>query len=366
MWNHTANMDSMISNFKEELTEQSRSSPIEGSWELNYKGVCDKLNTTGCPFFIADKSNLRIQNCIVDLSSWRCMLLALPVSIPNITEISLHNCKLSAQHIMDLVCTLVQSEKGPKMLRLEFLHFENDDDRVECFRAMDPLFTSDVKLDFLSLRGNYLTDEFVSRNASSLQSNINLKVLNLSCNEITDLGATSIFKSLRVNMTLKELSVAKNKITGYQSFENFSLLLVGSPFTTEDEAVMKTMTRLLTETNKKIKEINKKRRKSNLPECPDLIVPKRDPSQKINGQSIICNRSLIALDMSYNPLNSIFIVSSLENVIDKVGSTTLVSAFGPCSISLLLNLNPSFGPPNSLISASTILELGSIGIKILD
>jgi Leucine Rich repeat len=366
MWDHTANMDSMISNFKEELNEQSRSSPVEGSWELNYRGVCDKLNTTGCPFFIADKSNLRVQNCIVDLSSWRCMLLALTVSIPNITEISLHNCRLSAQHIVDLVCTLIQSEKGPKMLRLEYLHFENDDERAECFRAMDHLFTSDVKLEFLSLRGNSLTDDFFIRNAPSLQSNINLKVLNLSCNEITDLGATAIFRSLRVNMTLKELSVAKNKITGNQSFEIFSLLFLGSPFTTEDEAVMKTMTRLLTETNKKIKEVNKKRRKSNLPESPDFVVPRRDPSQKINGQSIICNRSLIALDMSYNPLNSIFIASSLENVKDKVGSTTLVSAFGPCCLSLLLNLNPSFGPPNSLVSASTISELGSIGITVKD
>lgn len=366
MWNHTANMDSMINNFKDELNVHSRNSPVEGSWELNYRGVCDKLNTTGCPFFIAEKSNLRIQNCIVDLSSWRCMLLALPVSIPNITEISLHNCKLSPQHIVDLVCTLIQSEKGPKLLRLEYLHFENDDDRAECFRAMDPLFTSDVKLEFLSLRGNSLTDDFVIRNAPSLQPNINLKVLNLSCNEISDLGAASIFKSLRVNMTLKELSVAKNKITGYQSFETFSLLLLGSIFTSEDESVMKTMTRLLTETNKKIKEVNKKRRKSNLPDCPDFIVPKRDPSQKINGQSIICNRSLIALDMSYNPLNSSFITSSLDNLKDKVGSPTLVTAFGPCCFCLLLNLNPSFGAPNSLISASTILELSSIGITIKD
>ena len=363
MWNHLTNMDSMITNFEEELEEQNKTSPSEGSWELNYKGLCDKLNTTGCPFFVLSNSTLRVQNCILDLSSWRCMLLAIPASVPNVTEISLHNCKLSPQHIIDLISTLIQSEKGPRTLRLEFLYFDNENERSESLRALDPLFDSDVKLEYLSLRGNFLSDEMIIRNTGSLRSNVNLKVLDLSCNDMSDVGANALLRSLRINMYLKELSIAKNKICGQFSLETFHNLLVGSPYNPEDDSVMRIMTKLLTEVNRKIKDSNKKRKKNGLSDIPDVAVPKRDPSQKINGQNLISNRSLVALDLSNNPLSFDSVLFYLDSLRNKVGSSGLVTAFGPCSVSLLLNSSASLGT-SQMIPLSMIEDLAALGVAV--
>lgn len=358
-------MEPAIINFQDDLNDISKKTSIDGSWDVVYKGVCDRKGVMCNDSYIHSSSTLRIQNSVIDLTSWRCMLLAISVSVPNITEISLHNCKLCPDRISDLIHTLVQYETGVKALRLEYLYFENEDDKVECFKALDPLLGSDAKLEYLSLRGCFLTDDFIIRNATTLQSNISLKILNLASNVMTDAGATALFKALRVNVSLKELSIGRNKLTGVTSLDAILSLLVGSPFTLEDDAVMKAMTRILTEMNKKTKDANKKRRKSGLPEVTDLFITKRDPSQKVNGQNIICNRNLVTLDLSGNSFDSEALSDHLESLKTKIASNALVSAFGLCSISLILTSCVTSEGSRTPVLSSLISELNAVGVTVI-
>ena len=358
-------MEPAIISFQDDLNDIGKKISTDGPWDMVYKGVCERKGLTCHASYVLSNSTLRLQNIVIDLSSWRCMLLAVSIAVPNITEISLHNCKICPDRISDLIYTLVQCETGIKALRLEYLYFDNDDEKVECFKALDPLFGSDVKLEYLSLRGCFLSNELMIRNASSLQSNVSLKVLNLSSNELSDAGATVLFKALRVNVSLRELSIGRNKLKGYSSLDALLSLLIGSPFTLEDDAVMKAMTRVLTEMNKKTKDANKKRRKSGLAEVTDLFITKRDPSQKINGQNIICNRNLMTLDMSGNNFDSDTLSDHLECLKSKIASQALVSAFGPCSITLIMSPNLSSKDSSTSISSSLISELNAIGVAII-
>ena len=358
-------MEPAIISFQDELNDINKKVSADASWDMAYKGLCERKGIMCNASYILSNSTIRIQNSVIELSSWRCMLLAVSVSVPNITEISLHNCKLCPDRVSDLIHTLLQCETGVKALRLEYLYFENENEKVECFKALDPLFGSDVKLEYLSLRGCFLSDEFIVRNASSLQSNISLKILNLSSNEMTDTGATILFKALRVNISLRELSIGRNRLKGVSSLDALLYLLVGSLFTLEDDAVMKAMTRILTEMNKKTKDANKKRRKSGLPEVTDLFITKRDPSQKVNGQNIICNRNLMTLDMSGNGFDPDTLSDHLESLKNKIASNALVSAFGPCSINLILSPNFSNESSGMTILSSMISELGAVGVTVI-
>jgi Leucine Rich repeat len=358
-------MEPAVVSFQDELNDISKKVSSDGSWDVVYKGVCDRKGVTCNSSFLLSNSTMRVQNSVIDLSSWRCMLLALSISVPTITGISLHNCKLCPDHISDLICTLVQCETGVKVLRLEYLSYETEDEKVECLKAIDTLFCSDVKLDCLSLRGCSLSDESIIRNATTLQSNISLKVLNLSSNEIADAGATALFKALRVNVSLRELSIGRNELKGASSLDALISLLAGSLFTAEDDSVMKAMTRMLTEMNKKTKDANKKRRKSGLPEVTDLFITKRDPSQKVNGQNIICNRNLVALDMSCNSFDPVTLSDHLESLKNKIAPKALVAAFGPCSITLILTSNTSNEVSSAPVLPPIISELSAVGVTII-
>lgn len=215
MWNNLVNSDTIISNFKDEFNKDILT---KGSWLLDYIGMCEKFDIIRCPFFNVLDGVLKIQNNIIDLSSWRCMLLALAIPTSNINEIYIHNCQLSSQHIIDLLSTILKLENNLKSLRLEYLYFENDDMRISFFEALDSIFAPDIKIDYISLRGNTLTDEIIKRNVPAIQSNFSLKSLNLSDNKITDLGANLVFRILRTNNFLKEISLSNNKITGESCF----------------------------------------------------------------------------------------------------------------------------------------------------
>jgi hypothetical protein len=360
MWD-ASNSSDAITSFQDELKKDIETN---GSWDLDYAAICEKFKIVKCPFFRFDNSVCRIQNCIIDLPSWRCMLLAVPSSSSRSIEISVHNCQLSAQHISDLADTMVKSENGFKVTKLEYLKFINEENKLECLEALSPLFTSNIKLDFLSLRGNFFGDSLILQNLASLYSNFTLKSLNLSDNKISDDGAVALFRVLRINTALLELSLSKNDISGAKSLEIFSSLLLGSAVTTEDETIMKTNSKVLTENNKKIKDLNKKRKKNGLTDLPEILIPKKEQAQKVDGRSTLCNRNILALDLSLNPLLSVTIPFFLDNV-KNCGSVSLVNAFGVCSLSLLLRSIPCDEIPSIVITKADISCLINVGIKIL-
>ena len=356
------NLSSTVDSFQDEICKENA---ISGSWEQNYSVICDKFNCVGCPYFILTNSTIRVQNCIIDISSWRCMLLALSISTPTITELSVHNCHLSPQHLIDLTAALTQSDYGPKVLRLEYLYFESAEERQECMKNMDPLFTSDVKLEHLSLRSTSVDDEVLTSNAASLQSNFILKSLNLSCNNISDIGANALLRVLRINTILKEVSISRNNISGESSFDTLQSLMVGSVCAPEDDVALKANTKSIAENNKKIKEMNKKRKKNGLAELPELAAPKKDQAQKINGQLMLCNRTFSVLDMSLNPIDIKFLISSLDVIRSRAGVAALVTAFGQCSPCIMMQMNAASGLEPLSIPPQTISQLSDIGISVL-
>lgn len=143
--------------------------------------------------------------------------------------------------------------------------------------------------------------------------------------------------------------------------DTLGFLVLGSLQTSEDEAILKSTTKLLQENNKKIKEINKKRKKLNLVEFSEFLISKKDQGQKIEGQLTLCNRSIIAIDLSLN-----FLIEQLViNLFVKLKSSdaaVLVNTFGSCSLTLLLKSSPI-----SLIQikdSTLIPQLKEIGISI--
>ena len=362
MWAAALDLDSALTNFQDELIKDGA---VLGSWDRNYLLTCEKFKCVPCPFFVLTSSIIKVSNCIVDLTSWRCMLLALSISTPTITDISVHNCQLRAQHVLDLTATLIQIESGPKNLRLEYLQFGCEEEKLECFRTIDHLFTSDVKLEYLSLRGNYLGDEMIIRNTVSLQTNFYLKTLNLTSNGISDNGASILLRILRINITLKEISLSNNNISGESSSETTFNLLVGTPYTADDETTVKTMTKLIAEYNKKQKELNKKKKKSGTLEAPEIAAPKKDQAKLVNGQMILCNRNFSVIDFSMNPILERNILPFLDQMKNKAGAAALVAAFGPCSSTLLLKQIVTTGVASFHIPLSTIADMGEIGIFVV-
>jgi hypothetical protein len=361
MWD-SSNSNSEITSFQDELKKDLETN---GSWDLDYTVICEKFNIIKCPFFTFGNSVCRIQNCIIDLPSWRCMLLAVPSSSSRTIEISVHNCQISAQHITDLADTILNSENGFKVMKLEYLKFVNEEIKLECLQALGPLFTSNIKLDFLSLRGNFFGDSLILENLNSFYANFTLKSLNLSNNRISDDGAIALFRVLRINTALIELSLSKNDISGAKSLEIFTSLLLGSVVTPEDDTIIKANIKVLTENNKKIKDLNKKRKKNGLADLPEILIPKKEQAQKVDGRSTLCNRNILVLDLSLNPLLQELISPFLDNIKKNCGSVSLVNAFGVCTLSLSLRSIPSVEIPSVVIPESDISNLSDVGIKIL-
>jgi hypothetical protein len=189
--------------------------------------------------------------------------------------------------------------------------------------------------------------------------------LNLSHNKITDNGAQALFRLLRINSFLKELSLSKNELIGENSFEAIVSLISGSILTPEDDGAIKAISKLLTESNKKIKDLNKKRKKLNLTDLPEVVIVKKDLGQKIDGQLTLCNRNLTVTDISLNPLKSEYIIPLFDNVVTKCGSTALIAAFGQCSLTLKLNLSATTGISTFPMTELKVLELSRVGLSLI-
>jgi hypothetical protein len=359
MWEESANADSLVANFQDDLAKEYSSN---GSWHDDYKDICQKHSVIPCSFIRVSNGVCKFENCSVDLSSWRCALLANLASSGGITAVHIHNCKLGIQHFNDLILYISKLELGLDNLKISYVTFE-DGIRSQCIEAISGLFSTDVRINYLCLRGLGLEDDTISRIVPLLQANYFLKSLNFSDNRITDIGASEVIRALRANMAIREISLAKNSITGENSLGMLADLLRGTAVAPEDDSAVKAVSKALADFNKKIKDANKKRKKDKLPELPELHGSAKDRCVKVEGQMTLANRGISVIDLSYNPINLDAARPVLETLKGRCGPGAATNAFGKCALSLLLNGNKPGGgngsiPPSFNTLSSDLLDLG--------
>ncbi len=258
----------------------------------------------------------RMSNCIVDDANWKAALLACSTVGSVVREIVIQRCQLQSSYLSDLA--VVIEKMGSLMsLKLEYCTWEGARERVgEYKEGMKQLMGAAVTIEYLSLRGNKLGDSFLTELLSpSLSSCLSIKALNISDNSITESSLSSILSILRFNTSLEWINASNNNISILPS-DSLSSLLLSSLITTDDETNNKLLLGKITDRNKAIKELNKKRKKGGLAELAELA-PKAACVIKIGTENRVINQSLSILDVSNNPLDLSLFSSSIIKLRDN-------------------------------------------------
>lgn len=305
MWSYESNPSNLIDNFSSALDVDV---PSRGGWSEDFSAVCSKYKIpVPCPYIKAVTSGsgsdmqqrIRIINAMVDLSSWRAMLLAACCVGSKVKEISVHNCHIEPVFLQDLATALRKLGTCP-ILRLHYMQMDFSKSYKEFQSAFVALLSDLTCVEHLSLKGNRLSDDFVTPLITAVAENFKLTTLNLSENDLTDVTAAQLLRSLRFSTTLKRISLCSTLVDG-SCLSALSSVLVGTDVSADDEAKLKLISKQVVDKNKAIKELNKKRKKSGSPDVVE-VAPSLDCCVKRDGKVVAINRSLAALDLSRNPL----------------------------------------------------------------
>ena len=306
-WYFESNSDESSANY---LTLLDKDTNSKGSWKEDFEFFCTQFSIIPCPFilsgniFDSDKEFCRISNGIIDLSSWRAMLLASCTVGSKIIEIVAHYSELSPQHITDLSKALVKNA-SIQVLKLHYLQSVINTANLSLFTDAFKLLLSDAtNLKYLSLEGSLFGDELIKSFNPSLANNFRLQCINLSENLLSDDTIISLLLAIKLNTNIKFISFRKNNLDG--SFLNavLSPLLLGTlDSKVEDDNLVKANVKTIADKNKQLKDINKKRKKAGYPELPDIEIPSECITKK-DGKSVILNRSFKSLDFSLNPIDT--------------------------------------------------------------
>lgn len=308
MWSCDANPVGRL-NFSSEL---SKDAPSNGNWKSFYDEFCSQNSIIPCPYinFGHDETSCRVANCIVDLPNFQAMLLGCTSLGANVKEISLYNVTVSPQHLLDLSEALKKLISFP-ILRLEYLSFESDQ-RGAINDALQSILSGGSNIDYVSLKGNLLGDEFLISTATSLKSNCAIKAINLSDNMLSDTSIQELLRVVALHPTLSEIGLAKNCCSDGLIVHLLSVLC-GFPATPDDEAVSKAFAKLIVDKNKAIKDINKKRKKAGQPELAEFASPP-ERILKINGHNTVLNHSLATIDLSMNTISNEGIIAAATSL----------------------------------------------------
>ena len=182
------------------------------------------------------------------------------------------------------------------------------------------------------MKGNKLGDNFVTKLQPLLVSNLAIYSLNLCDNFLTKTGVLALFTALRLNPYIKSLSIAKNLLdytagTGESSelVSSLAMLYTGSIASTDDENHFKNIAKLITDRNKAIKEVNKKRKKANQTELAELATPDNRVF-KVDGSNVLVNKGVDNIDLSYTKFvsNKDAIMELLDTFEKKASTVTSV------------------------------------------
>lgn len=351
MWSFEINANNLIDNFTVVVETDTVS---RGSWQLDYEAFCDKFKVVRCPFIKSavvsnDKESCRILNGMIDISSWRAMLLACCTSGSKVIEISVHGARLEPQHLLDLSAAL-RKMGSCQSLKLQYLDWQNgsglnDENIAQYQEAFNSVLSDATCIEYLSLKGNDFSDDFVAPLLTSLAQNFKLGTLNLANNRLTDQSLRLFWKSVRVTTNIRAVSFESNRVTG-ESLSLLGELFLGSEFNAEDDATTKANAKLVGERNKQIKEANKKRKKANQPELKE-ITPSLDCSVKKEKTLLHANRSLRRVDFSNN---ADLQVESVNALVLALNDTPPLAALPPAASvegKLMIELTSSVALPPS-------------------
>lgn len=306
-------------NFGAELAKEIAT---KGSFDEDYLAISQSLKLISpCPFIKSiaspldaeqassssspraiEKSSVRVSNAIVDLSSWRVMLLAMSTTGTKIKELTCHGVKLSGQHLTDLILT-VEKMNSLTALNLEYLVIDDEEEKKNALlSAIQQVLSGNVCIENISLKGSKLGDKFILDSLTQLQGNLYLQTLNLADNQITDAAAVDLLSSLRMNPALKEISLAKNMLgSGGPGIFAAALAAIitgsGNPAGADEDNISKALVKAVADKNKSIKDINKKKKLN--PPIPELANP--EPRIfKVDGVNVLINKTLTLFDLSHN------------------------------------------------------------------
>ena len=125
----------------------------------------------------------------------------------------------------------------------------------------------------------------------------------------------------------------------------------------------KNMTKFVADRNKALKDLNKKRKKISLPDLVDIVVPS-DRLLKIGTENCILNRSLLFLDLSYNPLNISSLAVFIQNLVSKeleLSNLPIVQ----CSLNLIIKGILDADVESLQAQLSPLHDLGENHIKLI-
>jgi hypothetical protein len=331
MWTFDTNPNSLIDNF---AAAAEVDTPSKGSWQADFELFCTKYNVTVCPHIKSgvlegEKESVKVMNVVVDISSWRAMLLACCTGGSKVIDITVHGSRLSPQHINDLAVALRRMGTC-QSVKLQYLDWQNgneiNESNIAQFQeAFTALFADSTCLEAVSLKGNNFTPELMGSVLTSLAQNFKLVSLNLANNLLTDESVRQFVKAVRCNTNIKYVSFAQNRVTG-DSLSALGDLLNGTEQSPEDDAAVKANAKLIAERNKGIKELNKKRKKANLPDIKE-ITPSLEVAVKREKTLYLVNRTLKRVDFSGNTeMGADKVLSFVQAIADTPQGTQLPQA----------------------------------------
>lgn len=318
MWTAEVNSNVILENFSGELNKDIQT---KGSFKNDYKFFCSQFGVVPCPFIKEiiheSLSACRVSNCILDSANIRMMLLSCSAIGTRISEISLHNIKMSSSNFHDFTNAMKKIYVS-QVVKLDYLSFDNED-KVHMLDMFRVVLSPACRIDYISLKGNNLTDAFIMDNLQAIQSNHSLQSLNLSDNKLTEVSGAALLKLSNFHPSLRSLSISKNCCNDH-FLDNVVHFICGNIANAEDEQHLKGLLRSVTDKNKGLKDINKKRKKAGLPEINEVNSPTERIVKTAKG-NILINKTFLFLDISRNHYISSNALSSMISTLQMWDKT---------------------------------------------
>lgn len=303
-WSSDCNSENLLSNtdFNADLSRDTKS---KGSCHNDYTAICNSYKIFPCPFVKFninenDSVTLRVTNCEVDRCSLRAALLASAIFGSKVSEMIFRNCKFTPQHFAD-VAAVLSKLLYMTSVRFEFMTLDTAFETVEYAETIKLIISSDTYVDYLSFRGCKLGDQMISSIASALSTNFSIKLINLNDNKISDASTNILINALRTNCGLEGISLTKNAISGSFLINLFNVI-TGDIASADDVVTMKSIIKKSIDKLKKIKDMNRKRKKANMIDLPEWEAIDHI-SKAADGSNAIVNKQVKMVDISSNPIN---------------------------------------------------------------
>lgn len=297
MWTAEVNSNELINPFPASLDKDVSS---KGDFLADYESFLTQFNVVRCPYVgvSADETGeiLRVANALLDLSNWRAALLAATTVGSKVKEIDLHACTLHPQHIKDLALAL-NKIGSIKVIKIQYCSLNVSADNLpDYIEAMKALLADSTQIEYLSLKGNKLQNDFVVGFAHALSSNFRLATINFSFNDLGDQSVEAVCQAVKLLSNYKAFSFASNPISmdGFKSALN---LAIGSASTAQDDTTVKANVKTIGDKNKSLKDTNKKRKKAGYVELSDYAAP-ADCVKTLDGKLWCSNVGVATIDFS--------------------------------------------------------------------